>query len=94
MTGKPEPHRLQDDPPEGSRETIERELRRQENRRETGVRKPEESAPTEDEEVDPYSQTDAVLPRKPKPYGLTEPVNEPQDKTHQSDGVNESSRRR
>ena len=94
MTDKPDPHRLQEDPPEGSRETIERELRRQENRRETGVRKPEESAPTEDEEVDPYSQTDAVLPKKPKPYGLTEAVDETQDKTRKSEGVDEESRRR
>jgi hypothetical protein len=86
MDEKAETHRLQEDPPEGARDTIERELRRQENRRETGVRKPARAEP-EDVEVDPHGETDASLPDSPEPYGLTEGVEKTQENARQSGGV-------
>jgi hypothetical protein len=52
------------------------------NRRETGARKlqPVHRATTKDQ--------DAALPNKPVPYGLTEPVDDVEEKTRHSDGVN------
>ena len=52
------------------------------NRRETGARKlqPDHRAAIKDQ--------DAALPKKPTPYGLTESVNDVEEKTRHSDGVN------
>lgn len=36
----------------------------------------------------PETDTEAALPRKPRPYGLTEAVDETQDKTRRSEGTN------
>jgi hypothetical protein len=51
------------------------------NNRETGARK---YPPTP---VRKKTDTDAALPRKPEPYGLTEAVDETPEKTRKSDGV-------
>ena len=40
-----ETHKIQEDPAEGSRETINRELKRDEHRHESGARKHEERRP-------------------------------------------------
>lgn len=52
------------------------------NRRETGARKLQS---------DPRAATenqDAALPKKPAPYGLTESIDDVEEKTRHSDGVN------
>ena len=56
------------------------------NNRETGVRKPHT--------INPQPETDqnAGMPKKPEPYGLTESVDDVDEKTRHSDGVNPSSR--
>ena len=52
------------------------------NRRETGARKLEaDNRPKETDQ-------DAALPDKPQPYGLTEPVDDVDEKTRHSDGQN------
>ena len=54
------------------------------NKRETGVRKPETS--NQSAETD----TDAALPAKPEPYGLTESTDETEEKARHSEGVDQS----
>lgn len=56
------------------------------NDRETGVRKPHI--------IKPQRETDqnAGMPKKPEPYGLTEPVDDVNEKTRHSDGVNQVSK--
>lgn len=52
------------------------------NNRETGARK------LEADHRPKQTDQDAVLPEKPQPYGLTEPVDEVDEKTRHSDGQN------
>lgn len=52
------------------------------NRRETDVRKPHPGRKPDE------TDTDAALPAQPRPHGLTEPVDETQEKTRQSEGTN------
>lgn len=58
------------------------------NRRETGARKYPAVKRTEESET----SQDAALPKRPSPYGLTERLDETNEKTRHSDGVNPSRR--
>lgn len=53
-----------------------------ENKRETGARKLEPAHRSRE------TDQNAGMPKKPVPYGLTEPVEEVNEKTRHSDGVN------
>jgi hypothetical protein len=85
-------HKLQKDPPEGSRQVIDHELSRPDggdsaNHRETGARKLE---PGWGKRPDPTDTGDkADRPRKP--YGLTEPNDDRGDATRHHDGRDISS---
>jgi hypothetical protein len=57
-------------------------------KRETGARKIESVRRTSE------TNQNAGMPRKPEPYGLTEGVDETQDKTRKSDGVDPPARRK
>ncbi len=51
------------------------------NKRETGRRIPKE------DERPPQTSKNASLPQEPKPYGLTEGLDETEEKTRKSEGV-------
>jgi hypothetical protein len=57
------------------------------NNRETGARKPEE---VKEDKKGEFSQDAATNKRPAQGRGLSRPVDEVNDKTHQSDGVNPS----
>lgn len=58
------------------------------NRRETGARK----YPADNRTAESETSQDAALPKPKAPYGLTESVDDTNEKTRHSDGVNPSRR--
>lgn len=56
------------------------------NRRETGARKLRPAQPRRE------TDRNAGMPKKPEPYGLTESVDDVDEKTRHSDGVNQSTK--
>jgi hypothetical protein len=58
------------------------------NNRETGARKPQTARRLRE------TDQNAGMPKKPEPYGLTESVDDVEEKTRRSDGVNPPSKGR